>query len=144
LSVFVRSSSFAESNVSGESENPSEGTGEQLGWEHDALSKGLADALSQKLASPERRQVAAAVDLTVVFGLTFAFQAAVAPPNWGFFIALGVIWFLVEVPPIAFCGRSIVRPPGWRGGDRLAIHGGGSIGTAASNGCLHADEANLH
>lgn len=28
--------------------------------------------------------------------------------------------------------------PGWRGGDRVAIHEGGGIGSAVSNGCLHA------
>jgi hypothetical protein len=33
---------------------------------------------------------------------------------------------------------------GWRGGDRVAIHGGGGIGSAVSNGCLHAGEADLH
>jgi lipoprotein-anchoring transpeptidase ErfK/SrfK len=32
---------------------------------------------------------------------------------------------------------------GWPGGDRIAIHGGGGIGSATSNGCLHAGEANL-
>ena len=34
-------------------------------------------------------------------------------------------------------------PPGWPGGDRIAIHGGGGIGVAASNGCLHATESVL-
>lgn len=34
-------------------------------------------------------------------------------------------------------------PPGWPGGDRIAIHGngtGGPLGVAASNGCLRADD----
>jgi lipoprotein-anchoring transpeptidase ErfK/SrfK len=37
-------------------------------------------------------------------------------------------------------------PPGWHGGDRLAIHGtdaAGTIGTAASAGCLRATDADL-
>lgn len=33
--------------------------------------------------------------------------------------------------------------PGWPGGDRIAIHGGGGIGAATSNGCLHATESVL-
>ena len=42
-------------------------------------------------------------------------------------------------------GRGVIQtnlPPGWTGGDRLAIHGG-STGGAVSTGCLHADEADL-
>lgn len=38
-------------------------------------------------------------------------------------------------------------PPGWKGGDRLAIHGTdapGSIGTPSSAGCLRAGNADLH
>jgi lipoprotein-anchoring transpeptidase ErfK/SrfK len=34
-------------------------------------------------------------------------------------------------------------PPGWPGGDRIAIHGGDGIGAATSNGCLHATESVL-
>lgn len=34
-------------------------------------------------------------------------------------------------------------PSGWTGGDRVAIHGGGGIGSAVSNGCLHASEPDL-
>jgi len=44
---------------------------------------------------------------------------------------------------LALSGHQTHLPPGWTGGDRLAIHGGGGIGTAASSGCLHASEANL-
>ena len=44
---------------------------------------------------------------------------------------------------LALSGHQTHRPPGWTGGDRLAIHGGGGIGSAVSNGCLHASEANL-
>lgn len=32
---------------------------------------------------------------------------------------------------------------GWTGGDRIAIHGGTGIGSAVSNGCLHAATADL-
>lgn len=37
-------------------------------------------------------------------------------------------------------------PPGWRGGDRIAVHGTNdpsSIGTASSAGCPHAGEADM-
>jgi lipoprotein-anchoring transpeptidase ErfK/SrfK len=44
---------------------------------------------------------------------------------------------------LALSGHQTHRPPGWTGGDRLAIHGGGGIGAPVSNGCLHASEANL-
>ena len=46
---------------------------------------------------------------------------------------------------LALSGRQPNLPEGWSGGDRLAIHGSSTPtwGTAASNGCLHADEANL-
>ncbi len=36
-------------------------------------------------------------------------------------------------------------PPGWTGGDRIAIHGTSlPLGEANSTGCLHSDEADLH
>jgi lipoprotein-anchoring transpeptidase ErfK/SrfK len=44
---------------------------------------------------------------------------------------------------LALSGHQPHIEPGWRGGDRLAIHGTGdpgSIGTAASFGCLRARE----
>jgi len=47
---------------------------------------------------------------------------------------------------LALTGRQPNIPQGWSGGDRLAIHGttaGGSIGTAASNGCLRAGDADM-
>ena len=44
---------------------------------------------------------------------------------------------------LALSGHQTHLPPGWSGGDRLAIHGGGGLGTAASNGCLHAAETDL-
>jgi len=44
---------------------------------------------------------------------------------------------------LALSGHQSHLPSGWKGGGRLAIHGGGGIGTAVSSGCLHADEANL-
>ena len=42
---------------------------------------------------------------------------------------------------LALSGHQTNTPPGWRGGDRLAIHGTSNpatIGTQASAGCLHA------
>jgi hypothetical protein len=42
---------------------------------------------------------------------------------------------------LALSGHQTNLPPGWTGGDRLAIHGG-STG-AASTGCLHARESDL-
>jgi len=47
---------------------------------------------------------------------------------------------------LALSGRQPNLPPGWPGGDRLAIHGtpdGSRIGGAASNGCLEAAESDL-
>ena len=47
---------------------------------------------------------------------------------------------------LALTGRQPNIPQGWSGGDRLAIHGttaGGSIGTAASNGCLRAGDGDM-
>ena len=47
---------------------------------------------------------------------------------------------------LALSGRQPHVPPGWRGGDRLAIHGTndpGSIGRRSSAGCLHADARDL-
>jgi len=47
---------------------------------------------------------------------------------------------------LALSGRQTDLPPGWVGGDRLAIHGTGiegSIGQAASSGCLRASNASM-
>ncbi len=46
---------------------------------------------------------------------------------------------------LALSGRQPHLPRGWSGGDRLAIHGSltPTRGLAVSNGCLHADEADL-
>jgi lipoprotein-anchoring transpeptidase ErfK/SrfK len=44
---------------------------------------------------------------------------------------------------LALSGHQTRLPSGWTGGDRLAIHGGGGIGSAASSGCLHAAESDL-
>jgi hypothetical protein len=43
---------------------------------------------------------------------------------------------------LALSGRQPHLRPGWAGGDRIAIHGG-SVGGAASNGCIHASDADL-
>lgn len=42
----------------------------------------------------------------------------------------------------ALSGHQPYLRPGWAGGDRIAIHGG-SVGGAASAGCLHASDADL-
>lgn len=47
---------------------------------------------------------------------------------------------------LALSGRQPNLPPGWTGGDRLAIHGTndpGSVGAARSAGCLRAGDADL-
>jgi hypothetical protein len=44
---------------------------------------------------------------------------------------------------LALSGHQPHLRPGWAGGDRIAIHGGGSTGTAASAGCLHASDTDL-
>ena len=43
---------------------------------------------------------------------------------------------------LALSGHQPHLRPGWAGGDRIAIHGG-STGTAASAGCIHAADADL-
>ena len=47
---------------------------------------------------------------------------------------------------LALSGHQPNTPPGWTGGNRLAIHGTdapGTIGAAASAGCLRAAEGDL-
>ena len=47
---------------------------------------------------------------------------------------------------LALSGHQVKLPPGWPGGDRLALHGTrdqGSIGNAASTGCLRGSDRNL-
>jgi lipoprotein-anchoring transpeptidase ErfK/SrfK len=44
---------------------------------------------------------------------------------------------------LALSAHQTHLPPGWPGGDRIAIHGGGGLGAATSNGCLHASGAVL-
>ena len=44
---------------------------------------------------------------------------------------------------LALSGHQPNLRPGWAGGDRIAIHGGGSVGAAASAGCLHAADRDL-
>jgi lipoprotein-anchoring transpeptidase ErfK/SrfK len=47
---------------------------------------------------------------------------------------------------LALSGHQPKTPPGWTGGNRLAIHGTdvpSTIGMAASAGCLRASDANL-
>ena len=44
---------------------------------------------------------------------------------------------------LALSAHQTRLPSGWTGGDRVAIHGGGGIGSAVSNGCLHASETDL-
>jgi hypothetical protein len=44
---------------------------------------------------------------------------------------------------LALSGHQTHLPPGWTGGDRLAIHEGDGLGRAVSAGCLRASGANL-
>ncbi len=47
---------------------------------------------------------------------------------------------------LALSGRQPELPPGWTGGDRIAIHGtndAGSVGAARSAGCLRASDVDL-
>jgi hypothetical protein len=45
---------------------------------------------------------------------------------------------------LALSGRQPNLPPGWLGGDRIAIHGtSGPVGWAASSGCLRANNADM-
>lgn len=84
---------------------------------------------------------------TVVFRAAVGIGAARTPTPIGRF---GITDKLMGVNPAAY-GCCILAlsahqthlPPGWAGGDRIAIHGGDGIGAATSNGCLHASEAVL-
>jgi len=45
---------------------------------------------------------------------------------------------------LALSGRQTHLPPGWLGGDRIAIHGTpGPVGEAASHGCIRATDATM-
>jgi lipoprotein-anchoring transpeptidase ErfK/SrfK len=44
---------------------------------------------------------------------------------------------------VVLSGRQTQMPPGWYGGDRLAIHVGAGAGEAVSAGCLRADERDV-
>lgn len=44
---------------------------------------------------------------------------------------------------LALSGHQPHLRPGWAGGNRIAIHGGRDIGSAASAGCLHLGDADL-
>ena len=84
---------------------------------------------------------------TVVLRAAVGVGAAATPTPIGRF---GVTDKLTGLNPAAY-GCCILAlsahqthlPPGWPGGDRIAIHGGGGIGAATSNGCLHATGAVL-
>jgi Zn-dependent protease with chaperone function len=79
-------------------------------------------------ASRERRQVAACIDLVIVFGSCFVVSGLAHIANSEFWLVLAIVWFLVEVPTVAMRGRSIGhfvtstrliaagsdRAPGWR------------------------------
>jgi lipoprotein-anchoring transpeptidase ErfK/SrfK len=41
---------------------------------------------------------------------------------------------------LALSGHQTRLPSEWSSGDRLAIHGGGGLGSAVSAGCMHAKE----
>ena len=85
---------------------------------------------------------------TVVLRAAVGIGAARTPTPIGRF---GVTDKLTGINPAAYgcCVLALSAhqtrlPPGWAGGDRIAIHGGGGIGAATSNGCLHATGAVLH
>lgn len=44
---------------------------------------------------------------------------------------------------VVLSGRQTHLPPGWYGGDRLAIHVGSGVGEAVSAGCLRAGESDV-
>lgn len=85
---------------------------------------------------------------TVVLRAAVGIGAARTPTPIGRF---GVTDKLTGINPAAYgcCVLALSAhqthlPRGWAGGDRIAIHGGGGIGAATSNGCLHATGAVLH
>lgn len=44
---------------------------------------------------------------------------------------------------VALSAHQTHLAPGWHGGDRVAIHEGGGLGSAVSNGCLHARTSDM-
>lgn len=44
---------------------------------------------------------------------------------------------------LVLSGRQTHLPPGWNGGDRLAIHVGSGVGEAVSTGCLRGGESDV-
>jgi lipoprotein-anchoring transpeptidase ErfK/SrfK len=83
----------------------------------------------------------------VIFRTPVAIGAAGSPTPIGRF---GVTDELTGFDPsaygccvLALSGHQTNLPRRWTGGDRLAIHGGGGLGSAVSSGCLHASEATL-
>jgi lipoprotein-anchoring transpeptidase ErfK/SrfK len=86
-----------------------------------------------------------------VFGLRAATGSAVSPTPAGEYFVTDRIPFSVgsSLGSFAF-GISGIQPhlpPGWSGGNQLAIHGTNdpsSIGTSASAGCMRVSERGLH
>ena len=78
--------------------------------------------------SRERRQVAAFIDVLVVFGTPLTLNGVLHFSSGQFWIVFAIVWFVVEVPTVATRGRSVGhritstrliatasgRAPGWR------------------------------
>jgi hypothetical protein len=121
----------------------------QVGWARARQVKLLESPLKLDVDLSERRLTVRDVD-GVVRRIGIAIGAADTPtptgdfyvtdklngPDFGSFYGCCIL---------ALSGRQPNLPQGWSGGDRLAVHGSPTPtwGKAVSNGCLHADEADL-
>jgi lipoprotein-anchoring transpeptidase ErfK/SrfK len=121
----------------------------QVGWVQARQVKLLERPLKLDVDLSERRLTLRSVD-GVVRRVRIAIGAADTPTPPGDFYVTDKLAGPDFGPYYGCCilalsGRQPNLPEGWSGGDRLAIHGSRTPtwGKAVSNGCLHAEEADL-
>jgi lipoprotein-anchoring transpeptidase ErfK/SrfK len=114
-----------------------------------ASAAGLTWSPWQVRASLGRREVEVLERGRVVRRFPVAIGRPATPTPTGTFAVTDKLWIgggpsAYGCCAIALTGHQPHIEPGWRGGDRLAIHGTdspGTIGAAASFGCLRASDA---
>jgi lipoprotein-anchoring transpeptidase ErfK/SrfK len=121
----------------------------QVGWARARQVKLLESPLKLDVDLSERRLTVRDVE-GVVRRVNIAIGAADTPTPPGDFYVTDKLAGADFGPYYGCCilalsGRQPNLSQGWSGGDRLAIHGSPAPtwGKAVSNGCLHADEADL-
>jgi lipoprotein-anchoring transpeptidase ErfK/SrfK len=121
---------------------------EQTGW-IPASAAGITSSPWLVRASLARRQVEVLLRGRVVRRFPVAIGRPDTPTPTGRFAVTDKLWIegasrAYGCCAVALTGHQPHIEPGWRGGDRLAIHATGApgtIGTAASFGCLRASDA---